>query len=114
MPPRIAIPFPHSEDAEYANRAFPQYAKAVEIGRRRANTHTAGSAARRRHEINRSCNAVLLPGSKADIDPAKYKAPPIRRPRPPIPDATRLTSSFSRMPTKSANPFSASATDCKF
>ena len=34
------------------------------------------------------CDAVLLPGSKADIDPAKYKALPTPGPRPPIPRAT--------------------------
>jgi len=31
MPPRIAIPVPHSDDVEYAERAFPQYARAVEM-----------------------------------------------------------------------------------
>ena len=31
MLPRIAIPVPHSTDPEYAERAFPQYAHAVEM-----------------------------------------------------------------------------------
>ena len=31
MPPRIAIPMPHSIDREYAERAIPQYERAVEL-----------------------------------------------------------------------------------
>jgi putative glutamine amidotransferase len=74
MPPRVAIPFPHSEDAEYANRAFPQYAKAVEMAGGEPVRIPMDLPLADLMALITSCNAVLLPGSKADIDPAKYKA----------------------------------------
>ncbi len=74
MPPRIAIPFPHSEDAEYANRSFPQYAKAVEMAGGEPVRIPLDQPPADVMKLIDSCNAVLLPGSKADIDPAKYKA----------------------------------------
>jgi len=71
--PRIAIPVPHSE-AEYAGRALPQYEQAVvEAGGEPVviplnvpNQEIARLASR--------CDAILLPGSKADLDPEKYRA----------------------------------------
>jgi putative glutamine amidotransferase len=73
MPPRIAIPVPHSGDAEYAERAFPQYARAVEIAGGEALRIPLDRASAEIAKLIRSCDAVLLPGSKADVDPAKYK-----------------------------------------
>ena len=73
MSPRIAIPTPHSTDQEYGQRAFPQYERAVQL---------AGGVPIRipldqtPAEVNRlveSCHGVLLPGSNADVDPAKFK-----------------------------------------
>lgn len=74
MPPRIAIPLPHSTDAKYGERAYPQYAHAVEA--------VGGTAVRipldlppaQVMKLIESCDAVVLPGSKADVDPAKYGA----------------------------------------
>jgi putative glutamine amidotransferase len=74
MPPRIAIPFPHSEDAEYANRAFPQYAKAVEMAGGEPVRIPLDQPLAEIMTVIVGCDAILLPGSKADIDPAKYKA----------------------------------------
>jgi len=74
MLPRIAIPFPHSEDAEYANRAFPQYAKAVEMAGGEPVRIPLDQSPADIMKLIKSCSAVLLPGSKADIDPSKYKA----------------------------------------
>ena len=74
MPPRIAIPFPHSEDAEYADRAFPQYAKAVEMAGGEPVRIPLDQPLAVVMKLIASCQAVLLPGSKADIDPSKYKA----------------------------------------
>jgi putative glutamine amidotransferase len=75
MPPRIAIPVPHSADPEYAGRALPQYVHAVEMaGGEPVRIPLDQSLA----EVGRligGCDAVLLPGSKADIDPAKYNVP---------------------------------------
>src|SRR3954453_1803273 len=72
MPPRIAIPFPHSEDAEYANRAFPQYAKAVEMAEGEPVRIPLDQPFADVITLIPRFNAVLLLGSKADIDPAKY------------------------------------------
>jgi len=72
--PRIAIPVPHSE-SDYAQRSIPPYLKAIElaggdpvvIALDLPNPAIARLATR--------CDAVLLPGSRADIDPEKYGAP---------------------------------------
>ncbi len=87
MPPRIAIPMPHSIDLEYADRAIPQYERAVE--------HAGGEPVRvpldrpqdEVRKIIESCNGVLLPGSNADIDPAKFNA--VRSPHTAIADPRR-------------------------
>jgi putative glutamine amidotransferase len=74
MPPRIAIPAPHSKDSEYAERALPQYVQAVEMaGGEPVRIPLDFSPAELARLIGR-CDAVLLPGSKADVDPAKYNA----------------------------------------
>ena len=73
MPPRIAIPVPHSDDAEYAERAFPQYAHAVEMAGGEAVRIPLGQASAEVARLIDSCDGVLLPGSKADVNPAKYK-----------------------------------------
>jgi putative glutamine amidotransferase len=73
MKPRIASPVPHS-DAEYADRALPPYLRAIEqaggepvvIRLDLPNAEIARLAA--------SCQAILLPGSRADLDPQKYGA----------------------------------------
>ena len=74
MPPRIAIPVPHSADPEYAERAFPQYAHAVEMAGGEAVRIPLDSSPAELTQLIGRCDAVLLPGSKADVDPAKYDA----------------------------------------
>jgi putative glutamine amidotransferase len=72
--PRIAIPVPHSGDLEYAERALPQYEEAVRAaGGEPVRIELDRTAAEVRKQIER-CDAVLLPGSKADLDPKKYGA----------------------------------------
>ena len=74
MRPRIAIPIPHSGDAAYAERALPQYERAVEMaGGEPVRIPLEGSPAQIMKVIER-CDGVLLPGSRADVDPAKYDA----------------------------------------
>ncbi len=74
MAPRIAIPVPHSGDPDYAGRSLPQYERAVEIaGGVPVRIPLDRSPAQIMTLIER-CDAVLLPGSKADVDPVKYKA----------------------------------------
>lgn len=74
MRPRIAIALPLSSDPDYVQRSLPQYEHAVQMA--------GGAAVRIPLDINQpelkklvaSCDAVLLPGSKTDVDPAKYGA----------------------------------------
>jgi putative glutamine amidotransferase len=75
MSPRIAIPVPHSEDAEYAGRALPQYVHAVEMAGGEPVCIPLDRSPAEVMKLIESCDAVLLPGSKADVDPAKYAAP---------------------------------------
>ncbi len=74
MLPRIAIPVPHSTDPEYAERAFPQYAQAVEMAGGDPVRIPLDQSPTAVVKLIEGCDAVLLPGSKADIDPAKYTA----------------------------------------
>jgi len=72
--PRIAIPMPHSGDREYAERALPQYENAV---RSAGGEPVRIDFTQSLQEVNQTlatCDAVLLPGSRADVDPAKYHA----------------------------------------
>jgi putative glutamine amidotransferase len=72
--PRIAIPVPHSGDREYAERALPQYEEAVRLaGGEPVRIELDQTPAQVMKQIER-CDAVLLPGSKADVDPQKYGA----------------------------------------
>src|ERR1019366_2819044 len=72
--PRIAIPMPHSGDREYAERALPQYEEAVRgAGGEPVRIELDQTPAQVMKQIER-CDPVLLPGSKADLDPQKYGA----------------------------------------
>src|SRR5215475_10694897 len=74
MRPRIAIPVPHSTDHDYAQRALPQYERAVTMaGGEPVRIPVDLTPAEIIKQIER-CDAVLLPGSKADVDPEKYGA----------------------------------------
>jgi putative glutamine amidotransferase len=74
MAPRIAIPVPHSGDREYAARALPQYEEAVRgAGGEPVRIELEQTPAEVMRQMER-CDAVLLPGSKADVDPQKYGA----------------------------------------
>lgn len=72
--PRIAIPVPHSGDRDYAERALPQYEAAVRgAGGEPVRIELDQTPAQVMQQIER-CDAVLLPGSRADVDPQKYHA----------------------------------------
>ena len=74
MKPRIAIPVPHSQKPDYAQRSLPQYVSAVEKAGGEAVVIGLQQTA---HEVAKQisgCQAVLLPGSAADVDPQKYGA----------------------------------------
>ena len=70
--PRIAIPMPHSGDREYAERSVKQYEDAVrQAGGEPVRIELAHAPLEIGKQVE-SCDAVLLPGSRADVDPQKY------------------------------------------
>jgi len=77
--PRIAIPMPHASDTQYALRAIPQYERAVVLaGGTPVRIALDGNRSKIRDLIE-NCDGVLLPGSKADVDPARFHA--VRSPK---------------------------------
>jgi putative glutamine amidotransferase len=89
MRPRIAIPLPHSGDSEYAERTLPQYSHAVEMAGGEPVPIPLNQSAAEVMQLIEHCDAVVLPGSKADVDPAKYHAP--RDPKTALSDPGRDT-----------------------
>ncbi len=81
MKPRIAIPVPNS-DPEYSTRALPDYVNSVTraggepvvVALELSNIQAA--------QLAKSCDAILLPGSPADVDPQKYGEQPHPRTSP--------------------------------
>jgi putative glutamine amidotransferase len=66
---------PHSTDLKYGERALPQYARAVELAGGEPVTIPLDKTPAEVMKLIERCDAVLLPGSNADVDPAKYDAP---------------------------------------
>jgi putative glutamine amidotransferase len=79
LTPRIAIPMPHSTNREYGQRALPQYERAVALlGGEPVRLPLDGTPVEARQIID-SCDGVLLPGSGADVDPARFHQPRSQR-----------------------------------
>ena len=74
MRPRIAIPVPHSGDPDYAARSLPQYVHAVELAGGEAVPVPLDREPSEVLNLAATCHGVLLPGNRADVDPAKYNA----------------------------------------
>jgi putative glutamine amidotransferase len=75
LKPRIAIPMPHSSDREYAERSVAQYEEAVrQAGGEPVRIEPVQAPDEVRKQIE-GCDAVLLPGSRADVDPRRYREP---------------------------------------
>ncbi len=72
MPPRIAIPMPHSTDLEYSERAIPQYERAVSLAGGEPVRVPLGGSPQQLKDLIASSDAVLLPGSNADVDPSRF------------------------------------------
>jgi len=70
--PRIAIPEPTSTDQAYNQRSLPQYIRAVEASGGTAVPIPLHATPAEWAGILASCSGVLLPGSPADVDPARY------------------------------------------
>ena len=86
MKPRIAIPVPNSE-AEYSARTLPEYKAAVEAAGGEAVEIPLTLSNSEAAQLIKHCDAVLLPGSPADVDPQKYGAQ--RHPRTAAADSAR-------------------------
>jgi putative glutamine amidotransferase len=70
---------PHSTNREYGQRAIPQYERAVALlGGEPVCLPLEGTRIEALRMIDR-CDGVLLPGSSADIDPARFQQPRSRR-----------------------------------
>jgi putative glutamine amidotransferase len=74
MAPRIAIPLPHSSDLDYAGRAIAQYESAVELAGGEPVRIRLDQTSSEIKQVMERCDGVLLPGSKADVDPARFHA----------------------------------------
>jgi putative glutamine amidotransferase len=74
MPPRIAIPVPLSNNPEYVERSIPQYEVAVRSAGGESVRIPLDKSPDEVMKIIETCDAVLLPGSAADVDPSKYGA----------------------------------------
>jgi putative glutamine amidotransferase len=72
IPPRIAIPMPHSTDREYAERSIPQYENAIRLAGGDPVRIPLDLTVAEAMKIVERCDGVLLPGSKADVDPGKF------------------------------------------
>ena len=72
--PRIAIPVPHSQKPDYAQRSLPQYVSAIEKAGGEAIVIQLNQPSEAIARQITECQAVLLPGSAADVDPQKYNA----------------------------------------
>jgi len=65
---------PHGSDPEYAERAIPQYERAIALaGGEAVRIQLQQSGLAIKNVIER-CDGVLLPGSKADVDPTRFRA----------------------------------------
>jgi putative glutamine amidotransferase len=70
--PRIAIPEPTSTDAAYNQRSLPQYIRAIEAAGGTAVPIALHESPAAQAGMLATCSAILLPGSPADVDPARY------------------------------------------
>ena len=70
--PRVAIPEPTSTDVSYNERSLPQYVHSLEAAGAMAVPISLSETPARQELLLASCAAILLPGSPADVDPAKY------------------------------------------
>jgi putative glutamine amidotransferase len=87
MRPRIALPVPHSLKPEYVQRSLPEYEHAIQLAGGEPVRIALDQAPEAVARQLSTCDAVLLPGSPADIDPQKYDAP--RDPHSAQPDPRR-------------------------
>jgi putative glutamine amidotransferase len=66
---------PHSTNHEYGERAIPQYERAVSLLDAEPVRVPLDRTSAEVRKIIEGCDGVLLPGSNADVDPAKFAQP---------------------------------------
>ena len=64
---------PHSKDIEYGERAIPQYERAVVVAGGEPVRIPLDRTASEVKRMADTCDAVLLPGSNADVDPKRFQ-----------------------------------------
>jgi putative glutamine amidotransferase len=74
MQPRIAIPFPYFEHA-WSSRSLPDYLNAISLAGGEPLLIPQSATPALAAQLVKTCAAVVLPGSPADIDPEKYSQP---------------------------------------
>ncbi len=72
--PRIAIPEPCAYDPDYSARTLPPYLHAIQEAGGEPVVIPLGLEPEELARRITGCSAVLLPGSKADVDPQKFNA----------------------------------------
>jgi putative glutamine amidotransferase len=77
MTPRIAIPIPTSTNPDYNAKSWHQYAEAVTRAGGIPVEIPLNATPRETADLINTCQAVLLPGSPADVNPQKYGHDPI-------------------------------------
>lgn len=85
--PRIAVPEPCGYDKAYSGRSLPPYLEAVKAAGGEPVVIPLGLTPEETAKRITGCSAVLLPGSKADVDPQKFGA--ARHPETAAPDPLR-------------------------
>lgn len=70
--PRIAIPMPTLAQADYNARTWPQYAAAISRAGGEPVQIALTLDSSRIAQLVTECQGILLPGSPADVNPAKY------------------------------------------
>jgi putative glutamine amidotransferase len=75
--PRIAIPVPTSINLEYNGKSWPLYAEAVTRAGGEPVAIPLTASPRETADLINTCQAVLLPGSPADVNPHKYGQDPV-------------------------------------
>jgi putative glutamine amidotransferase len=83
MKPRIAIPLPTSTDLAYNQASWPQYAAAIQRSGGEAVEIPLHATPTEIINLINTCQAVLLPGSPADVNPHKYGQEPAPECAPP-------------------------------
>jgi putative glutamine amidotransferase len=71
---KIAIPVPHSIDQRYSRLALERFSASINAYKAELRIVPLGLSPRAIHDSAALCQAVLLPGTPADIDPATYGA----------------------------------------